>query len=82
MRWMRHRRNSGGSDMAESTVRTKPYKAVAGLLVFLVGEALTLGLVPNRWEGWAQLVIAAAVYGGVYAVRNPPVTRPFPPPKG
>jgi hypothetical protein len=56
--------------MAEQ--KTKPYKAIAALLVVAVAEALNYGLIPEKWQGYAQVAIAVAVSAGVYTVRNPP----------
>jgi hypothetical protein len=51
-------------------------KAWAALAVQVIGQALTLGLLPVSWRPYAELVVAAATVGTVYQVPNRPVTLP------
>jgi len=45
-------------------------KAIAGLAVVVVGEALTFGVLPDRWRPYAQVVIGVAAYAGIYSIPN------------
>lgn len=55
-------------------------KAIAALVVVGAGEAITYGVLPERWRGYAQIVVAVGAYAGVYASpRNAPA--PVPPAK-
>jgi hypothetical protein len=51
-------------------------KAWAALAVQVVGQALTLGLLPESWRPYAELVVAAATVGTVHQVPNRPVVEP------
>ncbi len=54
-------------------------KAYAALAFGLVGEAVTLGLVPDRWQAVAGGFVALGVALGVYSVPNKvkPEAEPF-----
>ena len=45
-------------------------KAWVALGVQLVGQALTLGLLPEQWRPHAEAVLVAATAIGVYSVPN------------
>ena len=51
-------------------------KAWVALGVQLVGQALTLGLLPEAWRPYAEAVLVAATAIGVYSVPNKPVAVP------
>lgn len=56
-------------------------KAIAAVVVVTIGEALTFGQVPDKYQGWAQVIIAVAAYFGVYAAPKNS-EPPLPPPRG
>ena len=59
----------------------KQAKAIVALLLVGVGEAITYGVIPERYRAWAQIVLALGTYAGVYRVPNtPPADRPPSPP--
>ena len=41
-------------------------KALAGVAAYAVSEALTRGLLPAGWRGWASVAVGVAVYAGIY----------------
>jgi hypothetical protein len=48
----------------------KVAKAIAALAIGLVGEALTLSMVPDKWRPMAEGVVLAGITYGVYKVPN------------
>jgi len=50
--------------------RTTRAKAVAGLLVSGIGQALTLGIVPNPWKPFAASLVTIGTFYGVYKIPN------------
>lgn len=48
------------------------YRKFVVALVTAAASALSLGLIPDPWDGWTTVAVAALGAIGVYAVPNTP----------
>ena len=58
----------------------KTAKAVTAFMIGIVGQAITLGLVPDKWRPLAESIVLAGITYGVYKIPNK--TAPQESPKG
>lgn len=53
--------------------KTTKAKAWAALVIQGIGQAVTLGVLPQSWLPYAEAIFSAATILGVYGIKNRPI---------